>query len=80
MPYAIYILRCSDDSYYTGLTKELDARVQEHQIGAWTDAYTYARRDFENRSVPPLSARKTSIYDHENHPSFIYHPIRRSLR
>jgi putative endonuclease len=44
MPYAVYILQCSDDSYYTGLTKELDARVQEHQMGKRTDSYTYSRR------------------------------------
>ena len=33
MPYAIYILKCSDGTYYTGMTRELDARVQEHQTG-----------------------------------------------
>ncbi len=44
MPYAIYILQCSDGSYYTGLTKDLDARVQEHEIGAHADPYTFSRR------------------------------------
>ena len=44
MPYAIYILQCSDGTYYTGMTKELDARVQEHQTGAHPDAYTFSRR------------------------------------
>jgi len=44
MPYAIYILKCSDCSYYTGLTKDLEARVQEHQIGAHPEAYTFNRR------------------------------------
>ena len=34
MPYAIYILKCSDNTYYTGLTKNLEGRVQEHQTGA----------------------------------------------
>lgn len=47
MPYAIYILKCSDGSYYTGSTKELDARVQEHQNGVHPDAYTYCRRPVE---------------------------------
>jgi len=47
MPYAIYILRCADGSYYTGLTKELEARVQEHQIGIRRDSYTFARRPVE---------------------------------
>ena len=44
MPYAIYILQCSDGTYYTGRTKELDARVREHQTGAHPDAYTFRRR------------------------------------
>ena len=47
MPYAIYILRCADGSYYTGLTKELEARVQEHQMGIRRDSYTFARRPVE---------------------------------
>ena len=44
MPYAIYILKCSDDTYYTGLTKDLEGRVQEHQIGAHPESYTFGRR------------------------------------
>ena len=47
MPYTIYILKCSDGSYYTGLTKELDARIQEHQTGVHPDAYTFSRRPVE---------------------------------
>ena len=44
MTYAIYILKCSDGTYYTGLTKDLDARVREHKIGARPEAYTFSRR------------------------------------
>ena len=44
MPYAIYILKCYDSTYYTGSTKDLDARLQEHQTGAHSDAYTFSRR------------------------------------
>lgn len=47
MPYAIYILKCSDGSYYTRLTKELQARVQEHQFGTHPEAYTFNRRPVE---------------------------------
>lgn len=47
MPYAIYILQCSDGSYYTGLTKELEARMQEHQAGARPESYTFSRRPVE---------------------------------
>jgi len=44
MPYAIYILKCSDGTYYTGLTKELEARLREHELGAHRDSYTFSRR------------------------------------
>jgi len=44
MPYAIYILKCSDGTYYTGLTKDLESRVREHQVGAHPESYTYHRR------------------------------------
>lgn len=47
MSYAIYILKCADGAYYTGLTKELDARVQEHQSGARPESYTFSRRPVE---------------------------------
>lgn len=47
MAYAIYILKCSDGSYYTGLTKELDARIHEHQAGVHPEAYTFTRRPVE---------------------------------
>lgn len=47
MPYAMYILKCSDGSHYTGLTKELDARIAEHQNGTRPDSYTFNRRPVE---------------------------------
>lgn len=47
MPYAVYILKCSDGSYYTGSTKDLEGRLREHQTGAHPEAYTYSRRPVE---------------------------------
>ena len=44
MSYAIYILRCSDDTYYTGLTKDLVGRVKEHEVGVHPESYTFSRR------------------------------------
>ncbi|WP_366892654.1 GIY-YIG nuclease family protein [uncultured Aquimarina sp.] len=29
----MYILECSDGSYYTGSTKDLDRRLKQHQNG-----------------------------------------------
>ena len=40
----VYIVRCADDSLYTGITKDVDRRVQEHNAGDKLAAkYTRAR-------------------------------------
>jgi len=33
MSFYVYILLCHDGSFYTGYTKDLDARTKLHQIG-----------------------------------------------
>lgn len=33
MPYYVYVLQCSDGSFYTGYTKNLDSRVRLHMNG-----------------------------------------------
>jgi predicted GIY-YIG superfamily endonuclease len=38
----VYILRCSDSSYYTGHTDNLEARIGLHQPGE-CDGYTVSR-------------------------------------
>ena len=40
----VYILECSDHSFYTGVTNDIDRRVEEHQYGENKEAYTYSRR------------------------------------
>jgi predicted GIY-YIG superfamily endonuclease len=43
----VYMLRCSDDSYYVGLTRAgLDKRIAEHGSGMFR-GYTYWRRPVE---------------------------------
>ncbi|MDT7832704.1 GIY-YIG nuclease family protein [Flavobacteriaceae bacterium S356] len=42
--YNIYILECSDNAYYTGITSNLWIRLEEHQIGLYNNSYTYKRR------------------------------------
>ncbi len=40
----VYIVRCADDSLYTGITKDVDRRIQEHNEGDKLSAkYTRAR-------------------------------------
>ena len=42
---SIYILRCADDSYYTGITRRsVDERVSEHAQGLIAGCYTHSRR------------------------------------
>jgi predicted GIY-YIG superfamily endonuclease len=40
----VYILKCIDNSYYTGVTNNLERRVAEHQAGINPECYTFARR------------------------------------
>jgi predicted GIY-YIG superfamily endonuclease len=39
----VYILKCSDDSYYTGSTDNLEKRIREHHLGLF-ECYTLNRR------------------------------------
>ncbi len=39
----VYILECSDGSYYTGSTSNLESRLVQHQTGTM-DGYTATRR------------------------------------
>ena len=41
--YYVYILLCADDSYYTGMTNDLERRIIQHQSGRSKDNYTSSR-------------------------------------
>ena len=43
MKYYIYILSCADKTYYTGITNNINRRLEEHQSGKNVKSYT-ARR------------------------------------
>ena len=40
----VYMVRCADDSLYTGITTEVDRRVEEHNTDPKGAKYTKARR------------------------------------
>lgn len=42
--YYVYILLCSDNSYYTGVTNNLERRLYEHEHGLDPGSYTFKRR------------------------------------
>jgi predicted GIY-YIG superfamily endonuclease len=41
--WSLYILECSDGSFYTGVTTDIDRRLREHQAGT-ASRYTRTRR------------------------------------
>jgi predicted GIY-YIG superfamily endonuclease len=43
MSFWVYILECSDGSYYVGHTDNMEVRVAQHQTGTF-GGYTYFRR------------------------------------
>jgi len=45
MPSWVYILRCSDGSYYAGVTSDLERRLDQHFHGEV--GYTASRKPFE---------------------------------
>jgi LAO/AO transport system kinase len=44
-PFFVYLLRCSDASYYTGQTDDLEARLRQHAVGEI--GYTATRKPVE---------------------------------
>ena len=42
--YYVYMLRCIDGTFYTGITNDIVRRVYEHQSGYKPTSYTHTRR------------------------------------
>lgn len=42
--YVVYMLRCADGSFYTGVTHSISKRLHEHESGRHSGCYTYRRR------------------------------------
>ena len=66
-PWYLYIVRCADNSLYTGITTDLERRIIEHNSNKRGAKYTRARRPvelvyqetFDNRSE--VSTREAAI-------------------
>ena len=41
--YYVYILLCADESYYVGMTHDLDQRLAQHEGHIFENAYTCSR-------------------------------------
>ena len=63
--YYLYILKCADDTLYTGITVDLPRRVKDHNSAELGAKYTRGRRPvelvfskaFDNRSVASKEER-----------------------
>ena len=49
--YFVYILLCSDETYYVGVTNDLNRRIHEHQEGLKCDSYTAKRLPVELKTA-----------------------------
>lgn len=59
MPY-VYILKCRDNTYYTGYTVEIDRRLQEHQDGT-ASKYTRGRTPVELVYLEKLPTKSAAM-------------------
>ncbi len=54
MIFFVYILKCSDDTYYTGCTNNLERRIRQHNNSKKGAHYTKIRR--------PVSLKYSEIF------------------
>ena len=47
MNYYVYILKCFDNKYYTGVTNNFERRLEERNKGINKNCYTFNRRPLE---------------------------------
>ena len=43
----VYILKCSDNTYYTGITSNLEKRLLNHNSGFYPNCYTFNKRPLD---------------------------------
>jgi putative endonuclease len=56
--YYVYILKCIDNSYYTGITNNLERRMREHTEGLNKTCYTYNKL--------PLTLEYQTVFNNPN--------------
>ena len=56
----VYVLECSDGTYYTGCTTDVDRRVDEHDAGEGAK-YTRGRTPVELRHVESYETRAAAM-------------------
>ena len=57
----VYVLRCSDDSYYVGVTKNLRQRLREHNTGKACE-YTKKRKPVSLEYYEPRESLEAAMH------------------
>lgn len=60
MPYFVYILECSDNTLYTGITTDIQKRLHEHNNTQKGAKYTKIRRPVKLLHVEELEDRSSA--------------------
>jgi len=79
--YFVYILECSDSTFYTGITTNLDRRLKEHNSSKLGAKYTKVRRpvkliyskEFTNRSEASIEEARIKKLSRPEKLNFINH-------
>mgnify|MGYP001567232484 CR=1 FL=1 len=59
-PWFLYIVECSDGSFYTGITNDIERRKQQHNDGT-ASRYTRSRRPVEVRYQENCGSRSQAL-------------------
>ena len=57
----VYVVRCGDDTLYTGVTTDVTRRVKEHNSGARGAKYTRSRRPVSLEAFWPAGTRSEGL-------------------
>jgi len=60
MAYFVYMLKCSDDTLYTGITTDIQRRLEEHNSSPKGAKYTRVRRPVELVYTQELEDRSSA--------------------
>jgi len=64
--YYVYIVKCADDTLYTGISTELTRRIEEHNVSEKGAKYTRVRRPVElvySEEYPDRSSASKREYE-----------------
>ncbi len=75
--YHLYILKCADQTLYTGITTDLNRRIREHNTSSRAAKYTRVRRPvtlvyakkYQNRSTALKAEAKIKKLSHKEKQS-----------